>query len=295
MVHTPVLLQQAIEHLALSEGDIAIDATAGLGGHTLAMSKSVGSSGKVIALECDDKEIIVLKERLQQEASYNNIDVIHTTYASMKEVCLQHNIDSVAGVLFDLGFSSWHIEQSGRGFSFVRDEALDMRYDTSNTSTLSAYDVVNGYSYEELERILREYGEEKQSEKIARAIVKQRRKNKIMTTTDLVRIITPLTTARAGIHPATRSFQAIRMEVNSELSSIQKGLEGALSILKSKGRVVVISFHSIEDRVIKQMFQKWKQNNQGTIVTRKVVVADYQEVRKNTRARSAKLRTFCKK
>ena len=209
----------------------------------------------------------------------------------MDIMCQEEGFAKVHGVLFDVGFSSWQIQESGRGFSFLKNEALDMRYEP-DPEHISAYEVVNSYAKNDLERVLFEYGEEKRAHQIVQQIVRIRRKNHIQTTGDLVNIVSQVVKARPGMSPATKTFQALRIEVNNEIRTLEKGLSAAMSIIGNKGRIVVISFHSLEDRTVKHTFQRWKQQGRGDIMTKKVITPHFTEVQRNRRSRSAKLRTF---
>lgn len=263
-MHTPVLLHEVIEAFQPLQGKKIIDATANGGGHTNAM-RQMGA--EVLAIEWDPE----LAKR---------INAVHDSYVNIKKIAGGEKFD---GVLFDLGFSSWHIDESGRGFSFQRDEPLDMRYSpstSSGSSSETAADILNTESEEELARILKEYGDERFDGRIANAIVKAR---PLATTYDLVNAIVRVVPRRGRIHPATRTFQALRIAVNHELENLQKGLEGAMEVVKPGGKIAVISFHSLEDRIVKKFFGKSK-----------VIRAKWEEVKQNRRARSAKLR-ICSK
>lgn len=294
MAHIPVMVKQVVDNLDLSNGDTVIDATAGLGGHAFELARIVGEKGTVLAIDRDGKEVDTLCEKVVKNDLCGNVIVINSNYAEMDVICSEEDIENVSGVLFDLGFSSWHIEESGRGFSFSKNEPLDMRYDPEDTSVISAYDIVNSYPRHDLANILYEYGEEKGAEKIAKEITNSRKKEKIETTGDLVQIVSGVVKARPGMNPATKVFQALRIVANNEIDSLEKGLESALSVVKSKGRIVVISFHSLEDRVVKEKFKHWNKNSLGEILTKKVITPHYSEVKENRRARSAKMRVFCK-
>lgn len=292
MVHISVMIKESLEYLALSNGDKVIDATAGNGGHTYVLARAVGTKGSVLAIERDSVLANALCVGIVHKKLHQNIVVVNSNYRFMDDICAEEGFDKVNGVLFDLGFSSWHIDKSGRGFSFLDDSPLDMRYDTTNEDSLTAFDVVNSYSVPDLERIFLEYGEENRYKELARAIFKARKKNKIETTSALVSIIDSVVKSRGKIHPATKIFQAIRIEVNDELNALHEGLGQAMRNTKSDGRIVVISFHSLEDRIVKNTFTKWKKEMKGNILTKKVVTPQYSEILHNRRSRSAKLRAF---
>lgn len=292
MAHTPVMVQEVLKQLALQQGDTVVDATAGTGGHTIELAKQVGKKGTVVAIERDHQEINVLCQRIAEHNLCGNVIVAGGNYADMDVICQEEGVENVAGVLFDLGFSSWHIEESNRGFSFSRNEPLDMRYEQDDESGVSAYDIVNSYSREQLKNIFLEYGEEPKADVIAQAITKQRKQETIETTGDLVQIIARIAKARLGINPATRSFQALRIAVNDELRYLEQGLSSALSVVKQGGRIVAISFHSLEDRIVKNTFKEWEKDNAGNVVNKKVIIPHFSEKQRNKRARSAKMRVF---
>jgi 16S rRNA (cytosine1402-N4)-methyltransferase len=269
MPHIPVLLKEVIAQLDPRPGAIVIDATAGEGGHVIELARRVAPQGGVVAIDRDVEAL-----------------------ADVAEIAQEHRAAPAEGILFDLGFSSWQLEESGRGFTFQKDEPLDMRFDTTDTTSPTASDIVNGSSVAELEYILRTYGEEHHAMRIAREIVRRRKHKKITTTTELVAIIEELIPRRGRLHPATKTFQALRIAVNDELLHIERGLQGARTILAPGGRIVVLSFHSLEDRLVKTMFRSWEDNGFGTRINNKVITANFHEVRENPRSRSAKLRVF---
>ena len=261
MSHVPVLLKEVLEVLKPAPGKKFIDGTANGGGHTTALREA---GAEVLPIEWDPE----LAKR---------IGAVNDSYVNIVAIAKEHGFDQCDGVLFDLGFSSWQIEESGRGFSFQRDEPLDMRYSQIGKT---AADVLNNESEGEIARILKEYGEERFDGRIANAIVKHR---PISTTFQLVRAIESVVPRRGKIHPATRTFQALRIAVNHELENLQKGLEGAWEVTRGGGKVAVISFHSLEDRIVKKFFKKSK-----------IIRAKWEEIRVNRKARSAKLRVVDK-
>ncbi len=258
-MHTPVLLQEIIEVFQPGSGKKFIDATANGGGHTTALRQM---EAEVLPIEWDP----VLAQR---------IGAVNDNYANIAKIAREHGFDQCDGVLFDLGFSSEQLEM-GRGLSFLKDEVLDMRYGNAEKS---ASDILNTASEEEIARILKEYGEERFDGRIASAIVRHRPLN---TTQQLVEAIESVVPRRSKIHPATRTFQALRIAVNHELENLQQGLEGAMEIVKPGGVIAVISFHSLEDRIVKKF---------GGSKPRR---ATWEEIKKNRRARSAKLRIITK-
>ena len=299
--HTPVLLAEAITYLGVKEkrDGVWVDATLGLGGHSEAILKELNPEGRLISLDRDAESLALAKERL---SGYKNFMAIKTEFSGIASALAQIGITQVDGVLYDYGVSSLHFDRAERGFSFAQEAPLDMRMDRE--STLTAYDIVNSYRKEDLERVILKYGEDYKFRKIAYAIIKNR---PIKTTTQLAEIIRK---ARSGgkpekIHPATRVFQGIRIEVNAELKEIEESLGAAFKILKLGGRITAITFHSLEDRIVKRFFNYEAtdcvcenkrmpcncQHKAGLkVLTRKPVEAGEEEVRSNPRARSAKLR-----
>ncbi|HBT49238.1 MAG: Ribosomal RNA small subunit methyltransferase H [Caldanaerobacter subterraneus] len=300
-VHKSVLLKETIEHLNINPEGIYVDGTLGGGGHSEEILKRL-TTGKLIAIDRDEEAILAAKERLKD---YKNVIYIKDNFKNIKEILRNLGIEKVDGILLDLGVSSYQLEEVERGFSYMKGAPLDMRMD--KTSPFSAYDVVNRYSEKELERVIREYGEEKWASRIAKFIVEERKKGDIKTTSQLVEIIKkaiPASARRTGPHPAKRTFQAIRIEVNEELKDLDKALEDMVEVLRGKGRIAVITFHSLEDRIVKNTFKKLE--NPCTcppglpctcgkqpvikIITKKPILPSKEEVEENPRSRSAKLR-----
>lgn len=292
MAHIPVLVDEVLQYLDLQEGERAIDCTAGQGGHTLRMAEAVGKTGSVLAIERDPYAAEALVQKILEHQMHDRVVVANGSYRDIADISQEEGFEGAQGILFDLGFSSWQIEESGRGFSFQKDEPLDMRYDPTDDTLPSARDIVNGASREELETILREYGEESRARFVAKAITDARKRSPIETTAQLSEIVGSVTRARPGINPATKTFQALRIAVNDELLVVKQGLAGAREVAGDGCRIVVISFHSLEDRIVKNEFRAWKEQGLGTIMTKKVVTARYGETRENRRSRSAKLRAF---
>ena len=233
-----------------------------------------------------------MKENIKEEHLESIVSVVRGNFKNLIKIVRDNNFPAPRGILFDLGFSFWHIRQAGRGFSFQKNEFLDMRYNPDDKETPTAAQILNELHPVELERILREYGEEYRAGRIVKEIVRYRKKNKIKTTGDLVNIIAKAIPSRGKINPATKTFQALRIVVNDELENIKEGLDGALKILKNNGEVAVITFHSLEDRLIKNTFKNWASEGRGDNLTKKVIKPTWQEIQKNPRARSAKLRIF---
>jgi 16S rRNA (cytosine1402-N4)-methyltransferase len=280
--HIPVLLDKTVELLAPNRGEVYFDGTAGYGGHAAAIMDIIGPQGHAILVDRDRESISHLQERHGDAA-----DIIHRDFATAIEE-LADNGNLVDMVLLDLGVSSPQLDEGGRGFSFQVDAPLDMRMDQTQTET--AADIVNHYDERDLANLIYEKGEERRSRQIARAIVQQR---PISTTKQLAEVISRVVRRTGKIHPATRTFQALRIAVNDELGQLQKALNQIMRILKPGGRFAVISFHSLEDRIVKEFIRE--QSQKGTLqnLTKKVLQGkDYDTI--NPRARSAKLRAAVK-
>jgi len=276
-MHTPVLKKEVLEYLDPKPNQNFIDATIGFGGHASAILEKTAPEGKVLGIEWD-KDVF---EKLEKR---DRLIAVNDSYANLKEVVEKHGFGPVDGILFDLGISSWDLEESGRGFSFQKDEPLDMRFNPEG-NTLTAQKIVNTWQEREIAQILWEYGEERFSRVIARRIVQRRKESPIMTTFELKELIPK----RIKPH---RVFQGLRIAVNMELENLKAGLEQALEILGENGRIAVISFHSLEDRIVKNFF---KDNNNLERLTKKAIKPSDQELEKNYRSRSAKLRVAVKK
>lgn len=291
-IHTPVLLKEVLEIFNPQLGERYIDATVNGGGHTKEILDRIGESGLLFGIDRDATLISRLKNKF---ATRGNLIAICDSYAEMDNLSVIYGFGAVNGILFDLGFSSYHVDGGGRGFSFLRDEPLDMRYNPEKT-TLNAYTIVNSWSRQELARMGKEYGEERFAGKIAEIIVKERAHIPISSTFELVRIIRKAIPARAvgKIHPATKTFQALRIAVNDELGQLKIGLEKGIDLLASGGKMIVISFHSLEDAIVKQTFRLKEKKEIVRLITKKPMTALPQEAQKNPRARSAKLRALIK-
>ncbi len=279
-MHVPVLLEESTDLLLGNGGKLYVDCTIGLGGHTRRILEK-NPQAFVIGIDRDPYALEMVQENLKDfEGRYS---LYHANFSDLDQVLKMEGLSQVDGFLFDLGVSMLQLK-SPRGFSFQRDEPLDMRMNPEDR--LSAYQVVNNYSERDLERIFKEYGEEPYAKRIARAIVLARAKKPIETTLELVEIITSVLPYKCGrIHPATRVFQAIRIEVNEELKSLEIALQKTLDFLRSGGRVVVISFHSLEDRIVKNFIKTHLKP-----LTKKPITPTMEEVKKNPASRSAKLR-----
>lgn len=289
-MHQPVLLNEVIEVLDPKPGENFIDATINGGGHAKAILEKVGETGKVLGIDWDPD--IVEKLKAEQIA---NLIVVNDSYVNLVSVAGGHGFEKVDGVLFDLGMSNWHIEDSGRGFSFLRDEPLDMRYDPKHGST--AAELITESSEADLERIIREYGEERFAPAIARAITQSRQNEPILRTGQLVEIIKhaiPLWYRSRRVHFATKTFQALRIATNHEFENIESGITQAISVVVPRGRVAVITFHSLEDRLVKNLFKTKAKEGIIELVNKKVLKPNWTEIVRNRKSRSAKLRTVQK-
>jgi 16S rRNA (cytosine1402-N4)-methyltransferase len=288
-LHIPVLLEASLEYLNVRPGGVVVDATLGLGGHSAAIARKLGGAGKLICFDRDPEAMAKAQERLADLAGELGPEMPAVRYVprAFSEAASEIEAGSLDGLLGDFGVSSLQLDEAHRGFSFRADGPLDMRMDTRSGET--AEQVVNQENEEVLADLIYEYGEERRSRRIARAIVRAR---PIATTAELARVISAAAPSMKGdkIHPATRTFQAIRMRVNDELGEIQSLLKSAGSLLKPGGRVVLISFHSLEDRLVKDAFRDQAKAGIFEVLTKKPVVASEQESLRNPRSRSAKLR-----
>jgi len=290
VTHIPVLQKEVLEYLDPKPNENFIDCTIGEGGHTLAILEKNGPKGKVLGIEWDP-ELYKKLSRSDLDRLKARLILVNDNFANLEEIAKSQKFRSVSGILFDIGMSSWHLEESGRGFSFLKEEPLDMRYNPQNP--LSAEKIVNYWSALEIEKILEIHGEERFSKQIAKYIISFREVKPIKTTFQLVEIIkkaTPDWYHRRKIHPATKTFQALRIAVNDELNNLEKALPQALNILKPGGRIAVISFHSLEDRIIKNFLKEKAKENILKILTKKPIKPSLEEIKINPRSRSAKLR-----
>jgi 16S rRNA (cytosine1402-N4)-methyltransferase len=282
--HLPVLLEEAIEALAVRPGGRYIDCTLGAGGHALAILERSSPGGQLLGIDTDPEAIAAARARL--EAYRSSTLLINDNFANLRAMATKYGFSPVHGILFDLGLSSLQLESSGRGFSFQRDEPLDMRL--SPSQEITAADILNTFPEAKLAQLIRTSGEERYSHRIARYIVRER---PIETTLQLVGVIERAVGSRRGrIHPATRTFQALRIAVNQELEHLASALEQASSLLGLGGRLVVISYHSLDDRLVKRFMQEEAKKAQLKLVYKKVITPSLAEVHFNPRSRSAKLR-----
>jgi 16S rRNA (cytosine1402-N4)-methyltransferase len=280
LAHIAVLLEESVEALQVRRGGWYVDCTVGGGGHALAILERCAPEGRLLGIDADPQAIKVAAERLKHYEGSFILTLGNFRY--LEDICHRFGFYPVDGILFDLGVSSLQLEDRSRGFSFKQDSPLDMRFDPSQE--LTADDVVNTYPEEELAAILKRYGEERWSRHIARRIVESRR---LSSTQELARVVAQAAKARHRIHPATRTFQALRIAVNMELENLELALQQAFTLLRSCGRLVVISFHSLEDRVVKWFFRS---EAALKLVTKGVIKPSLAEVQRNPRGRSAKMR-----
>ncbi len=303
--HKSVLLQETVSGLHVKPEGTYVDGTLG-GGHAYEVSKKLSDLGRIIGIDQDDAAILAAKNRLKNFGS--KVTFIQSNYCHMREELLKFHITGVDGILLDLGVSSYQLDETERGFTYREDALLDMRMDRRNSYT--AKNIVNEYSEQELYRIIHNYGEEKFAKNIAKHIVLFRKTKEITTTGQLVEIIKgaiPMKVQKTMGHPAKRTFQAIRIELNQELEVLKNSLEDMITLLNPGGRICVITFHSLEDRIVKSIFRRSEhpcicppdfpvcvcgKKSLGQVVTRKPIVPSKEEIQENKRAKSAKLRIF---
>lgn len=280
--HIPVLLEEVQHFMNPRVGGVYVDGTLGHGGHTVMLLDASAPSGRVIGIDRDARNLTTASKRIGKN---KRAILVRDDYRNLTEILHDQGIDAVDGILLDVGFSSAHVDDASRGFSFQQEGPLDMRYDSDQGQT--AADVVNSWSEEQLTHAFLVYGEEERARVAARMIVARRKERPFRTTTDLAEAVASALGKRGKLHPATRVFQALRIVVNDELGAIESVLPQALDSLKQGGRLCVISFHSLEDRIVKRFF---KARSDITILTKRPTVPTAAEVSSNPRARSAKLR-----
>lgn len=301
--HTTVLLEETVAQLPLACGEVFVDCTMGGGGHSERILQL--STGRLIAIDKDDQAFLYARKRLAPYA--DRITFVKSDFHDIKRVIQERGVVGVDGIVVDLGVSSFQLDDAERGFSYQKDAPIDMRMDRQ--AAFSAYDIVNGYDKQALQRVIYEYGEERYGARIADAIIRHR---PIETTLELAEVIKqaiPAASRRTGPHPAKRTFQALRIEVNDEIGSLQRALEDMIDVLSPGGVLSVITFHSLEDRIVKNTFRTAEhpctcppefpqcicgKKSKGRVLTRKPILPSEEELERNPRARSAKLRAFCK-
>ena len=305
--HEPVLLEECIKALNINPDGIYIDGTLGGAGHSLEIAKKLLPKGLLIGIDRDTEALRAAKDKLK---NYTNVKYIHDNHDNIKQILEELQINGVDGILLDLGVSSYQLDEKSRGFSYIADAELDMRMDKEQK--LTAKEIVNTYSEEKLSNIIWEYGEERFSRQIARNICKSREQKKIETTGELVEIIKksiPLSKQKDG-HPAKRTFQAIRIEVNNEIQPLYNTILDCINCLNKNGRLAVLTFHSLEDRAVKKAYNEAEGKctcpsdlpycvcgvkSEGKIINKKPIIATKEEQEENSRSKSAKLRIFEKK
>lgn len=305
--HIPVLLNEVIDALNIKGDGIYLDGTLGGGGHSFEIAKRLDKGGRLIGLDRDDDAIRAAGEKLKDFS--DRVTIVRENYGSIKSVSKELSIEAFDGILLDLGVSSHQLDDSGRGFSYSRDDSpLDMRMDRREEKTAEA--ILNSYPEEDLERIIRLYGEERFSRQIAANIVRERAKERLKTSgqlSDIIRKSIPEKFRRTGGNPSKRTFQALRIEVNDELSVLSDSIDDMIELLKDKGRLCIITFHSLEDRIVKEGFRRNEdpcicppdfpvcvcgRRSKGKVLTRKAVIPGQEELASNKRAKSSRLRVF---
>lgn len=307
--HVSVLLQETVDELQVKPKGIYVDGTLGGGGHSYEICRRLDSEGRLIGIDQDAEALNAAKKRLEEFGDRTTF--VKSNYEQMSDVLCQLGIEQVDGIVLDLGVSSYQLDNAERGFSYMENAPLDMRMDREQS--ISARDIVNDYSEEELFRVIKEYGEERFARSIARNICRQRLDKPIETTFELVDIIRrsmPAKARNAKGHPAKRTFQAIRIECNRELEVLRETLDTMVGLLRDGGRISIITFHSLEDRMVKTRFRQWEnpctcpasfpvcvcgRKPKGKVITRKPILPSKEEIEENTRAKSAKLRVFEKR
>jgi len=308
--HKPIMLEECVDNLSIKPDGVYIDGTIGGAGHSSEIFKRLGRNGMLIGLDRDSFALQTSKERLSRIGGQAELILENINFRYMEEVCRRNGVDAVDGILLDLGVSSHQLDEGERGFSYQKDAPLDMRMD--RRADLNAAIIVNDYPEAEIRNIIRDYGEEKWAARIAAFIVKARQDKKIETTgelVDLIKAAIPSAARREGPHPAKRTFQALRIAVNDELGSLREAIEVAVSLLKREGRLCIITFHSLEDRIVKVEFQKKEKpctcppefpacvcgkKPEAENITRKPIIPSDEEISENPRSRSAKLRVLKK-
>ncbi len=284
ITHLPVMVREVIEILKPRNGGVYVDATVGMGGHAESILNIIGSNGIMIGIDSDRAALDMIEKKYEDP----RLILRHGNFSDLERILSEEGFSSVNGILFDLGVSMKQLRDSVRGFSFFSDERLDMRMDLSQR--FSAWDIVNRYAEKDLVRVLKTYGEEHRAVRIARAIIRQRNKQDIDSCSELANIVSRTVGRRGRIHPATKTFQALRIEVNKEMDELKKGLNSALNQLSRNGRLCVISYHSLEDRAVKTFIRDHEKKGLVRSLTKKPLTPGLIEKRLNPSSRSAKLR-----
>ena len=287
--HIPVMYREVVDLLNIRLGAVIVDCTLGMAGHAKMILEKIGSQGKFIGIDRDNQSLTIAQNNLS--AFKAQCDFVHDDFRHIDRILSERGVAKVDGILMDLGISSFQLNDPQRGFSFKADGPLDMRMDQE--SYISAYDLINTLSEQEIASILKNFGEERYHHRIARSLVEQRSKTPFQTTHELSEAIVksiPGHSRHQKIHPATRAFQAFRIAVNRELEALEITLDKSIDYLRPGGRMCVIAFHSLEDRIVKHKFRSYKENGRVNLITKKPLEPTDEEVRENSRARSAKLR-----
>lgn len=300
MIHIPVLLKEVLGVLKPRDGEFIVDGTIGGGGHSVEIFKKILPKGKLLGIDLDENNLETARLKISTEIKNkklkikNNLILMNANYADLPEILKENNLPKADGLLLDLGFSSAQLEKSGRGFSFLRNEILDMRYELKKGG-LTAAEIINSLSEKELADVIFKYGEEGFARKIAKKIIEERKQKRILTTFDLVNAVKKTVFGNKLPLAITRTFQAVRIYVNKELENLESILKNLQKIVKPKGRVAIISFHSLEDRLVKNCFKKLAKEGKAEILTKKPIRPSEGEIKRNPRSRSAKLRAITTK
>lgn len=289
VLHKTVLLNEAVDALSLKEDAVVVDATGGGGGHSERILEVLGSTGTLIVLDRDPKVVVELTERFKDRS---NVHVRQANFRDLKTILAALEIDAVDAILADLGWNSMQFQDGGRGFSFLKDEPLHMTYGSHEEYPFTAKDIVNEWSEEVIADVLFAYADERYARRIAKAIVEARPIETSVELAEIVKGAVPMGYRHGRIHPATKTFQALRIAVNDELDALKDFLETASQVIREGGRIAVITFHSIEDRIVKRTFKDMESAQMGAILTKKPIAPSPEEIKENPRARSAKLRIF---
>ena len=290
MKHISVLPEEATLALSLTKDSTVVDATLGAGGHARLILDELGSKGTYIGFDADSTAIDALPDLKKSKAT---VHLVHSNFTNIQTELQKLHIESVDAILADLGWRTDQFTDGGKGFSFTSDDSLFMTYGEPSAYSFTAGDIVNGWDREDIANVLYGYGEERYSRQIATAIVEYRKKNRITTASELAEIIftsVPVSYRHGRIHPATKSFQGLRIAVNDEFKVLEQFIASAWQVLRPKGRLAIISFHSLEDRIVKHSFKNYAQTKSGVLITKRPIIAGREELQKNPRARSAKLR-----
>ena len=287
-LHNPVMVKELLQGLQIAPGVKVIDATVGEGGHTLAMLEHTRGRIKILAIDRDREILRVAKKRIREAGYWSQVIFVHGRFSEIERIAKRKNFLEVEAILADLGISMWHYKKSKRGFSFAEETLLDMRYDLKDPVT--ALEIVNLYPPQEIEKILREFGEEKEASKITKDIIRHRQEAPILTAKELAEIVEKVKKERRKrTHPATKVFMALRIAVNKELEELEGFLQHSWALLKEGGRIGVITFHSLEEKIVKREWQRLAKEGKIKILTKKGLRPNYTEIKNNLAARSAKL------